>query len=109
MNNTEPIRLIDGTFTAEEAREILLNLFNYKINFHELKNFSSWERNGMSHPHSSVRLPELKADRERITAMISEAMASGDELIVLSTVSIQRVKRNITHVHQQAPADRHEA
>ena len=109
MSTTDPIRLIDGTFTAEEAREILLNLFNYKINFHELKNFSSWERNGMSHPHSSVRLPELKADRDRITSIISEAIASGDELVVLSTVSIQRVKTNKTHVQEQAAADRHEA
>lgn len=109
MNTTEPIRLIDGTFAAEEAREILLNLFNYKINFHELKNFSSWERNGMSHPHSSARLPELKTDRDRIAAIISEAIASGDELVVLSTVSIQRVKTNKTHVQEQAPADSHKA
>lgn len=109
MNTTEPIRLIDGTFKAEEARDILMNLFNYKINFHELKNFSSWERNGMNHPHSSVRLPELKTDRERIAALVSEAMAAGDELVVLSTVSIQRIKTKKAHVQEQAPADRHEA
>lgn len=109
MSTTEPIRLIDGTFTAEEAKDILINLFNYKINFHELKNFSSWERNGMSHPHSSVRLPELKSDRERVTTLINEALAAGDELVVLSTVSIQRVKRTETNVQQQAAVDRHEA
>jgi hypothetical protein len=109
MNTTEPIRLIDGTFTADEARDILVNLFNYKINFHELKNFSSWERHGLNHPHSAVRLPELKTDRERVVALINEAMAAGDEVVVLSTISIQRVKTNKAHVQKQAPADRHEA
>jgi hypothetical protein len=107
MKTTDQIRLIDGTFQADDAKDILLNLFNYKINFHELKNFSSWERNGINHDHSSKRLPELKADRDKIAAMINEIIESGDEVVILSTISIQRVKSK--HVQEPASADSHKA
>jgi len=38
MNKTEMITLIDGDFDDKEAKEILVNIFSSKINFHQLKN-----------------------------------------------------------------------
>jgi hypothetical protein len=41
MKEEMSIMLIDGTFTKAQAKEILTNLIGTKIQFHQLKNFSS--------------------------------------------------------------------
>ena len=46
MNKIEKLNLIEGNFSGEEAKEILMNVFLAKIHYHELKNFSSQERFG---------------------------------------------------------------
>ena len=56
----EVLDLIDGTFSNEDANEILRNLFEYKINFHRIKNFNSQIRFGQSDEHSLQRAEELK-------------------------------------------------
>ena len=44
MKKNETFNLIDGVFSVDEAREILMNIFSTKIQFHEMKNLSSEER-----------------------------------------------------------------
>jgi len=41
-NNMEnnKVTLIDGTFNVAEAKDVLLNMFTMKINFHSQKNVS---------------------------------------------------------------------
>ena len=46
MTTEENISLIEGNFNKQEAREVLLNIFSTKLQFHELRNFSSKERLG---------------------------------------------------------------
>ena len=41
MNKTENLNLIEGNFSIEEAKEILMNIFLTKIHFHEMKNFEN--------------------------------------------------------------------
>ena len=47
MTSTNNIKLIEGNFNPDEAKEVLLSLFNHKIQFHEAKNFSSEIRFGV--------------------------------------------------------------
>ena len=73
MKNTKKIQLIKGDFTNDEAKEILLNLINAKINFHNLKNFSDDERSGKQDEISLKRITELTESQEVISQIINHA------------------------------------
>jgi hypothetical protein len=65
------IKLVDGTFTANEAREILLALINKKINFHELKSFQSWEKNHQADLSPfKARISQLEKERKLLQRFI---------------------------------------
>jgi hypothetical protein len=58
--------LIKGQFSPHEAREVLLSLINYKIDYHELSMLSHLAR-GVEVPESILkRLEELKNSRREI-------------------------------------------
>ena len=44
MKNVQQYKLIDGTFSVQEAEKILTMLFNYKIDFHNREDFSNHVR-----------------------------------------------------------------
>ena len=60
VQDEEVLDLINGTFESEDAKEILRNLFEYKINYHKLRNFNSQIRFGEQDEHSLERAVELK-------------------------------------------------
>lgn len=88
MTKTEKLTLIEGIFLAEEAREILINIFSTKINFHELKNFSSLEKHGKADKTAQKRIPELKREMEKLYEILSEAKATNKKIIVSSEIKI---------------------
>ena len=91
MKKTEKIELIKGTFTPREAQEILLTLLNGKINFHNMKDFSSRERYGRPDEDSQLRLKHLKESRDRVISTFSELVNDDNErrLVTLnSTIEI---------------------
>jgi len=91
MNKNENLSLIEGKFTPEEAREILINIFSKKVNFHERRNFSSQERFGKDDPIALKRIPELKQSIEKITTLMSEASANDKQVVISSQINIQLV------------------
>ncbi|BFM41363.1 hypothetical protein CFS9_00040 [Flavobacterium sp. CFS9] len=86
MKNTQKIQLIKGDFTNEEAKEILLNLINAKINFHNLKNFSDDERSGEQDEFSLKRIAELTESKEAISEMIHHAIEKNLKIKVESDI-----------------------
>ncbi|HAE36173.1 MAG TPA: hypothetical protein DCG22_10300 [Bacteroidetes bacterium] len=88
MNRTEQYTLIDGTFDAAEAGDILYDLFSFKINYHERKNFSSQERFGVDDANAVRRLPELRQTLKQIREHVASAVAADKKLIVHSEVLI---------------------
>ncbi|WP_347159078.1 hypothetical protein [Pontibacter chitinilyticus] len=82
------IKFIKGRFTPEDAKEILLDVISRKINFHNLKDFSSHIRFNKPDVDSRSRVEELKAARELILAITEEAVALNSNLIVESTINI---------------------
>ncbi len=44
MRKKKSIQLFAGKFSATDARDVLINLISYKINFHPMKNFSQQVR-----------------------------------------------------------------
>lgn len=90
MNTNENVTLIDGVFTPEEAKEVLLTLLNHKINFHRMRNFSSEERFGKPDTASLKRLTELHKSRDQVISILDDATASGHTLEIASLVSIRK-------------------
>lgn len=81
--------LVRGEYVAEEAREIISNLILQKINFHNLKDFSSRERSGKADEHSLQRIEELKESRQHILDVIEGAREAGKTVKINSTITIE--------------------
>jgi len=89
MNKHETLSLMDGHFTADEAREVLISIFQAKIHFHVMRNFSSQERFGCHDKVAMERLPILKKGLERIQELVSRSSEINERLIVTAQVRIQ--------------------
>ncbi|MEZ4955933.1 MAG: hypothetical protein R2825_20410 [Saprospiraceae bacterium] len=94
MKNSNSVKLIDGVFEAADAKEILLSLINFKINFHQRRIFSLEERFGTIEEASLKRIEELKKAKEQILEWTNEAEAAGQQLIINSHAMIEVVENS---------------
>jgi hypothetical protein len=88
MKNKETFTLIDGNFSNEEAKEILMNIISTKIHFHEKRDFSSQERFGKKDEIAQRRIPELKESLNIINEKIAEAKSQNKKLLINSELTI---------------------
>ncbi len=88
MKRTEKLTLIDGSFTYEEAKEILINIFSSKINFHTMKNWSSQERFGKEDEIAQKRIPALRKEIKKLDRILTKAKAKNKKLVVSSEINI---------------------
>jgi hypothetical protein len=87
MTKIDTFKLIEGEFSTEEAREIILSLIQYKIQFHSIKILSNEERFGTKDTHSMERLSEL---RETLKDIKTSMDAIGDKkLVIRSNITIE--------------------
>ena len=83
--------LVRGEYSAEEAKEIISNLILQKINFHNLKVFSSKERFGEADKNSIMRIEELKESRQHLLDVIDAAKKAGKTVKISSTIAIELI------------------
>jgi hemerythrin superfamily protein len=88
MNKIEKLKLIEGEFSFNEAKEILTSMFNSKINFHNIQNWSSQERYGKDDETAQMKIPLLKNEIEKLEEIILEAKANNKKLIINSEINI---------------------
>ena len=88
MNKVEKLTLIEGEFSDEEAKEILTSIFSSKINFHNIKNWSSNERFGMDDEIAQKRIPELRKEMAKLLEILSDAKAKKTRLVITSEINI---------------------
>ncbi|MFM6926550.1 MAG: hypothetical protein ACKOU7_13670 [Ferruginibacter sp.] len=88
MKRNEKLIPIEGIFSPDEAKEILMNMIKSKINFHNIKNWSSNERFGKDDETAKRRIPELKKDLEKLETILAEAKTLNKKLIVDSEINI---------------------
>lgn len=81
-------KLIEGTFSTDEAKEILTNIFSEKINFHLMKNFSSQERFGKDDENATKRIHQLKEELKRLQSYLSSGNADKKNLSISSEINI---------------------
>jgi hypothetical protein len=102
MNEPIEYKLINGTFTVQEAREVLLDLLNKKIHFHQLKNFSSEERLGKPNHASLKRIKELERDKADLLTQLELASLCQYDIRIYSSVVIEFCKQPIDVQRQKA-------
>ena len=88
MTNIQTIKLIEGQFQHEEAKEMLLNLYAAKINFHQMKNFGSQERFGKDDVIAQDRIPKLKQEIIHLEEILAKAQATNQKLHIHSEIKI---------------------
>lgn len=89
---TESFNLIAGQFTEEEAKDIIMQVFLKKINFHERKDFSSLERYGKGDKKAQERILVLKREMERANEVIASSKAKNKILSISAEIKITWLK-----------------
>ncbi len=85
-------QLIEGTFDAHDAAEVLLSVLSDKINFHEVQIISCEERNSEGGVYSKKRFDELRKVRDEVTTMVQDARKKGYRFEISSRVDINLIK-----------------
>lgn len=86
--------LINSTYRAEEAREVLTSLINDKIQFLNIQAHSLNERYGLSTVHLENRIKELEQERKRIIDML-RSVDNKDAMIEISSQVNLTVKHTV--------------
>jgi hypothetical protein len=79
--------LIDGDFDLEESREILMNLLNSKIKFHNQRIFGMTVRSGDKDSKSEKRILELSQTISNLKMML-DSLESGSELRIDANIKV---------------------
>lgn len=83
------LKLIDNTYSAEDAKEVLSSLINDKIKFLNLQIFSNGERFGEDTEHLENRVKSLQAEREKLFTLIEQAAKDGKSLSIHCDVQVK--------------------
>jgi hypothetical protein len=90
MKEEMNIMLINGSFTKSQAKEILVNVITTKIQFHQLKNFSSIERTGFPDVLAETRLPKLREDLRNLREYLDNLNEDGETITIKSEIIISK-------------------
>jgi hypothetical protein len=85
-------RLIDGEFNQKDAKEIIIQLINDKINFHVRRNFSSKIRFGHADEVSENRIISLKSDLDTIVKLFDQKEASDTKFRLQANIEITPIQ-----------------
>jgi hypothetical protein len=88
MSERKKINLINGHFNANDANEILMDLYIKNIQFNKVKNFSSQIRFGNDDSEAVSRVEELKSNLLVISTIINEAKQQNKNVVINSFIEI---------------------
>jgi hypothetical protein len=89
MNETRKFQLIEGTFSAREAGDILGAMVKGKIDYHSLESHSHSERADGRKAHSEERLRNLRALNTSLKEVLEAAATANRSLKISGTIEIQ--------------------
>ena len=89
MKNNQEFKLIDGTFSIEDANRVLTTLLNYKIDYHNREDFSNHIRFNKNIEHSKKRIQELTEAKEQIRSLILNSETEDIKFVIKSNISIE--------------------
>ena len=92
VRTEQKIRLVDGSFTASEAQDVILSLLEEKINFHKLRRLSMCEGNVYENTsYHCGRIEELEAEKEIAREFVNHIRQSGKQLRITGNLEITLV------------------
>ncbi|WP_295335771.1 hypothetical protein [Flavobacterium sp.] len=89
MAITQEYKLIDGTFSTENADQILTALLNYKIDYHSREDFSNHIRFNRDIEHSKKRIQELTQTKKAVKELIANTQSDKFNLVINSTITVR--------------------
>ncbi|MEY2630974.1 MAG: hypothetical protein RLZZ469_1871 [Bacteroidota bacterium] len=89
MNINKEYILIDGTFSIEDADQILTALLNYKIDYHNREDFSKHVRFNRDIEHSKKRIQELTATKKAVKDLIASTETNKFKLVINRTITVR--------------------
>ena len=87
MNTHKEFQLVNGTFTPDQARQVLGAMVKSKIDFHTLEGHSEAERSGTAN-HSNERLSQLRNLDVDLKELFETAKQNGANLKVSGSFRI---------------------
>lgn len=84
----DSFKLIEGIFDSTDAKEVLLGLVEYKIQFHNRRILSQDERFGIKDENSVERVKLLKGVQKQLIDLLNTANENGQKLVIDSAVQI---------------------
>ena len=91
-NTTHQFALIDSTYSAYDAREVITSLINDKIRFLNIQILSLQERYGQNTEHLENRVRELEVNRREMIDLLTKATTE-DALVEVSSLVNVTVKQ----------------
>lgn len=88
MKKPHTFKLVDGKFTPNEARKVLLELIQNKVNFHEREIHMLEERNEGNIVRHERRVTQLKKSAETLKKVLLLADKKGMQLKVKGEIEI---------------------
>lgn len=88
------INLIDGEFSQKDAKEILIQLINDKINFHVRKNFSSNIRFGFVDENSEKRVLALNQEIKDIITFFDQEDTVGKSYSIQAKIELREIEKD---------------
>jgi len=87
-NQNHDFALIDNTYSAENAREVITSLINDKIKFLNIQMLSNHERFGSDVSYFEKRVKQLEADRKRMIALFTDCAATDQDIEISCEVKL---------------------
>lgn len=86
------VKLVDSTFTATEASDVIASLIEQKINFHTLRRLSMSEGDiNCDTSYDDSRLSQLIKERKHFKEICREARAAGKRMRVSGMLEIELI------------------
>ncbi|MCH7396467.1 hypothetical protein MM236_00645 [Belliella sp. DSM 107340] len=92
MKKKMDFKLIEGAFSSSEAKEIMDQLFNDKINFHVRKSFNSSIKYGIKDLHSEERIRTLKREIKKTSEFLDQEEVKGRTFLINANIELQSAK-----------------
>lgn len=94
MEKINNYKLIDGTFKASDASQILLEIINNKINYHNLQAFLIKEKFDGDVSHSEKRVKQLIKMGKSLKKMLESAEKKGLNVKITCPIEIEVVNQS---------------
>jgi hypothetical protein len=85
---TKKFTFIESTLSAEQAQEMLMEVYAAKITFHQMRNFSHIERFGKTDRTALRRINALKKDMATLKKTITTAAQKNKLISITSDIQI---------------------